>query len=263
MHPLLNIAIQAARQASKVIVRALDQLDSVKTSSKGFNDYVTEIDQQSEQEIVQVIRKSYPEHSILAEESGLTARNNTECTWIIDPLDGTVNFMRGIPHFCISIAAKVKNQYEVGVVYDPVRQELFTAAKGQGAQLDHRRIRVSSTKKMAGSIIATGFPVKQPQHIPFHLRTIENILFQEIADVRRAGAAALDLAYVAAGRMDAFWEIGLKEWDMAAGVLLVQEAGGLACDFEGGSAYAETGNLVAGTPRVCQLLQEAVVASRI
>jgi myo-inositol-1(or 4)-monophosphatase len=223
IHPLLNIGIQAARQASKVLLRYIDRLDTLVVTAKAKSDWVTEVDKQSEQEIIEVIRRAYPDHAILGEESGYSAGN--EFTWVIDPLDGTTNYIHGFPHFSISIAVKQRDQLEAGVVYDPLRNELFTAARGQGSFLNDRRMRVSKVPKLENALIGTGFAVREVQSFPFFINIFSHI-FPKSAGIRRAGSAALDLAYVAAGRLDGYWESPLKEWDMAAGVLLVQEAGG-------------------------------------
>lgn len=247
MHPTLNIAIRAARNAGKVITRYVNHVDSLNITSKGYNDFVSEVDRQAEAEVINVIRKAYPDHSILAEEGGEQGHN--EYQWIIDPLDGTTNFLHGFPQFAVSIALQHKNKIEQSVVYDPLRQELFTATLGSGAFLDERRIRIRKATGLQGTLIGTGFPFKHPQHLDAYLGMFKSIHLQT-AGIRRAGAASLDLAYVAAGRLDGFWEIGLNPWDMAAGVLLIQEAGGLVSDFSGGHDFLETGNLVAGSPKV-------------
>ncbi|HLA74901.1 MAG TPA: inositol-1-monophosphatase [Gammaproteobacteria bacterium] len=255
MHPMLNIAVRAARSAGNIIARAVDRVDTFNVALKSQNDFVTEIDHQAEQEIIKVIRKAYPNHGILAEESG--AQNGDEYIWVIDPLDGTTNFLHGFPQFSVSIGIKYKGQLEQGVVYDPLRQELFTATRGGGAQLNDRRLRVSRAKGLEGALLGTGFPFKHQQHLDPYLNTFR-ALFPMTAGIRRAGSAALDLAYVAAGRLDGFWEIGLSEWDMAAGILIIQEAGGMVSDFSGGNDYLETGNVVAGTPRVYKAMLETI-----
>src|SRR3990172_9238851 len=255
MHPMLNIAVRAARSAGNIIARAVDRVDTFNVALKSQNDFVTEIDHQAEQEIIKVIRKAYPNHGILAEESG--AQNGDEYIWVIDPLDGTTNFLHGFPQFSVSIGIKYKGQLEQGVVYDPLRQELFTATRGGGAQLNGRRLRVSRAKGLEGALLGTGFPFKHQQHLDPYLNTFR-ALFPMTAGIRRAGSAALDLAYVAAGRLDGFWEIGLSEWDMAAGILIIQEAGGMVSDFSGGNDYLETGNVVAGTPRVYKAMLETI-----
>jgi myo-inositol-1(or 4)-monophosphatase len=247
MHPTLNIAVRAARSAGNVIIRNLGKLDSLSVHTKDRNDFVTEVDKKAEQEIIYILRKAYPDHSILAEESG--AHQGNDYQWIIDPLDGTTNFLHGFPQFAVSIALRHKGRLEQGVVYDPLRQELFTASRGGGAMLNDRRIRVTSRKTLDGALLGTGFPFKSQQHLETYLDMFR-ALFPHTAGIRRPGSAALDLSYVAAGRLDGFWEIGLNIWDMAAGVLLIQEAGGLSSDFVGGSNHLESGNLVAGNPKL-------------
>jgi len=243
MHPMLNIAVRAARSAGNIIVRSLQHVDHLEVTTKGRNDFVTDVDRLAEQEIINTIRKSYPDHAILAEESGQQGDNET--VWVIDPLDGTTNFLHGFPHYCVSIAVMVRGKIEHGVIFDPLRDELFTASRGGGAQLNDRRLRVAKRKELTGSLLATGFPFKYPQHLDSYLATF-NAVFPQVVDVRRAGSAALDLAYVAAGRLDGYWEIGLEKWDLAAGVLLIEEAGGVVSDFAGGDDYFEHGNLVVG-----------------
>jgi myo-inositol-1(or 4)-monophosphatase len=255
MHPLLNIAIQAARQASKTVLRFMDRLDSIEINRKARNDFVTEVDRRSEQEIIHVIRKAYPDHAILGEESGHSEGN--EFCWVIDPLDGTTNYIHGFPHFCISIAVKNQDQLEAGVVYDPVRNELFAAARGKGATVNDRRMRVSSVKKLEEALIGTGFPQREIEHSQEFLKIFQ-LVFPQCAGVRRAGAAALDLAYVAAGRLDGFWESHLKEWDMAAGVLIIQEAGGIVSDFEAGKNHLAQGDLIAGNSKTHKALLEII-----
>ena len=247
MHPTLNIAIRAARSAGNVIIRNLGKLDSLTVHSKSRNDFVSEVDTQAEQEIIFILRKAFPGHGILAEESG--HHEGDEYQWIIDPLDGTTNFLHGFPQFAVSIALRHKGRLEQGVVYDPLRQELFTATRGAGAQLNDRRIRVTNRKELDGALLGTGFPFKSQQHLDTYLDMFR-ALFPQTAGVRRAGSAALDLAYVASGRLDGFWEIGLNIWDMAAGILLIQEAGGLSGDFTGGHDFLSNGNLVAANPKL-------------
>lgn len=253
MHPMLNIAIRAARSAGNIIARACSQLDTVQTQQKGLNDFVTNVDKEAEQAIVQVLRKSYPDHGIIGEEHGDYGNSNSEYQWIIDPLDGTTNFIRGIPHFSVSIALKVHGKLEQAVIFDPLRGELFTASRGGGAQLNERRIRVTNHPDLTGTILATGFPFKQKQHLDSYSK-IFNVLFTDAGDVRRTGSAALDLAYVAAGRFDGFWEMGLKPWDIAAGELIVREAGGMVSDFSGGNTQLRSGNIVAASPKVLQAM---------
>lgn len=251
-HPIVNIAVQAARAAGNTIMRAVDRLDTVKVSEKRPNDYVTEIDQQVEREIIQIIRKAHPTHSILGEEGGEV--EGDESLWIIDPIDGTRNFIHGFPHFAISIAYSYRGRIEHGVIYDPVRQELFTASRGKGAQMNDRRLRVSKHTQLEECLLGTGFPYRHsPEHQAAYVHSLQTLI-PICGDIRRAGAATLDLAYVAAGRLDGFWELGLKPWDLAAGTLLIKEAGGLVCDTLGGDDYLKTGNIIAGNPKILKLL---------
>lgn len=247
MHPMLNIAVRAARRAGDIILRSVNRVQGINVDHKGHNDYVSEIDRQAEAAIIDTLRTSFPDHSVLAEESGRHGDN--EYLWIIDPLDGTTNFLHGYPQFAVSIALQHKGRLEQGVIYDPMRQELFTASRGQGALLNDRRIRVSKQRDLKGALLGTGFPVRDPGQLEAYLDTFRS-LFAETSGIRRAGAAALDLAYVACGRLDGFWELSLKEWDMAAGALLVQEAGGLVGDTLGGSDHLRNGDIVAGNPKV-------------
>jgi len=231
VQPLLNIAVRAARRAGEVIIRSLNRLESLTVASKGRNDFVTEVDHAAEHEIISTIRRHYPQHAFLAEESGASGESDT--VWIIDPLDGTTNFMHGFPVFAVSIACQIKGRLEHAVVYDPMRGELFTASRGAGAHLDNHRMRVSKARGLEGALIATGFPYRANiSFLDAYLDMLKAVT-QQAAGIRRPGAAALDLAYVAAGRVDAFWEIGLSPWDTAAGVLLIEEAGGTVSDFAG------------------------------
>ncbi|MDN5871130.1 MAG: inositol monophosphatase [Nitrococcus sp.] len=255
MHPIVNIAVRAARSAGNIIVRYADRLDRVSVEEKGPNDYVSDVDRMAEQEIRGVLHKAYPDHAVIGEESGGTG--DADCVWIIDPLDGTRNFLHGFPHWAVSIAMKHRGVLEVGVIYDPLRQELFTAKRGSGATLESRRIRVSPLRGIDGALLGTGFPFRQPEHHEAYLGMF-GAVFMHVGDLRRAGSAALDLAYVACARLDGFWEVGLKEWDIAAGALLVQEAGGMITDFSGRDRYLENGNVVAGSPRLCQDLLRTI-----
>lgn len=253
MHPMLNIAVRAARNAGKVILQKFEEKDKVEVLQKGSNDFVTNVDKDAEAMIRDTIFKSYPKHSIVGEELGQQLGSDADYLWVIDPLDGTTNFIKGIPHFAVSIALKVKGRTEQAVVYDPIRGELFTATRGQGAQLNSKRIRVNKATDLSGTVLATGFPFKQKHHIEEYMNAF-NALFVHTADMRRAGSAALDLAYVAAGRVDGFFEIGLKPWDTAAGQLLVKEAGGLVTDFAGGNNQDKSGNIVCGAPKLAQAI---------
>ena len=262
MHPTLNIAIKAARRAAAVINRASNDVELLRVESKSPNDFVTEVDRAAEEAIIQVLRDAYPTHAILAEESGETGPEaETEYQWIIDPLDGTTNFIHGFPQYAISIALARRGVVEQAVVYDPNRNEMFTASKGAGAFLNDRRIRVSRRTRLNEALIGTGFPFRQFDHVDAYLAMFKE-LTQKTAGIRRPGAASLDLAYVAAGRFDGFWEMGLSPWDMAAGVLLIQEAGGLVSDLSGEANYLATGNLVAGSPKIFGQLLPIIQAWR-
>ena len=253
MHPMLNIAVKAARRAGNIITRASRNLDIVAVKEKAANDFVSEVDSEAEQAIIRTLREAYPDHSILAEESG--ASGKSEYQWIIDPLDGTTNFIHGFPQYCVAIALSHRGVVTQACIYDPSRNDLFTATRGRGAYLNDQRMRVSKRAHLASGLIGTGFPFRQLEHIDVYLAILRDMM-KGSAGVRRAGSAALDLAYVAAGRLDAFWEFGLAPWDMAAGALMITEAGGLVGDLAGESRYLETGNIVAGSPKVfVELLQ--------
>ena len=248
MHPLLTIAVRAARRAGDVIIRASNQRDSLTIDTKQRNDFVTEVDGQAEQEIIQIIHKAYPDHAILGEESGQIGDN--EVTWIVDPLDGTTNFIHGLPHYAVSIGIEVRGRLEHGVIHDPVRGEIYTASRGVGAFLNDRRIRVTPARSLEGALIGTGLPFRDFSHAPAYYGMLQTIA-SKAAGIRRAGSAALDLAYVASGRLDGYWELGLKPWDIAAGVVLVQEAGGIVGNLTGEpDGFMDSGNLVCGNPRL-------------
>ncbi|MBG6248609.1 MULTISPECIES: inositol-1-monophosphatase [Symbiopectobacterium] len=257
MHPMLNIALRAARKGGNLIAKNYETPDAVEAGQKGTNDLVTNVDRDAERLIIEVIRKSYPQHTIIGEECGEVVGEDDTVQWIIDPLDGTTNFVKRLPHFAVSIAVRIKGRTEVAVVYDPMRNELFTATRGQGAQLNGYRLRSGNARDLEGTILATGFPFKQKQHATSYINMV-SALFTTCADFRRTGSAALDLAYVAAGRVDGFFEIGLKPWDFAGGELLVREAGGIVTDFVGGHNYLASGNLVAGNPRVVKSILAAI-----
>lgn len=259
MEPMINIALRAARKAGESIVRASDELHRFEVKAKGVNNFVTEVDINAEREIIYHLQKAYPDHAILGEESGLIGNAEAEYRWIIDPLDGTTNFIRGIPHYAVSIACMYRGKIEHAVVVDPVRHEEFTASRGRGAQLNGHRIRVSDLASLDGALLGTGIPFKNhcDDKLEPYSRSIE-LLASQCAGIRRAGAAALDLAYVAAGRLDAFWEIGLAQWDIAAGVLLVREAGGLAADIDGSDNYLDSGNIVCGNPKCFKAVLQVV-----
>jgi len=255
MHPLLNIAVRAARRAGEIIVRSLNRLESLEVTSKGRNDYVSEIDRAAEREIIDIVRKHYPDHAFLAEESGRTGEHDV--VWIIDPLDGTTNFLHGFPVFAVSIAVAQHGQLEVGTVYDPMRQEIFTAVRGAGAHLENRRMRVSKQRTLEGALLATGYPYRHDEREADAYFATLRALSRVTAGIRRPGSASLDLAYVAAGRVDGFWELGLKPWDTAAGTLMIQEAGGRVGTFSG-KEYRLGANIVAGAPKVYEALIETM-----
>ena len=253
MSPMLSIAVKAARRAGSLINRATQDLDLITVERKGVSDYVSEVDRMAEKAIVETLLEAYPEHAILAEEGG--AQGQSDYLWIIDPLDGTTNFLHGFPQFAVSIGLQIKGVLNLAVIYDPTRNELFTATRGNGAHLNDRRLRVSKQTRLQESLIGTGFPYRDFTYLDDYLKMFRELL-PKTAGLRRPGCASLDLAYVAAGRYDGFWEAGLKPWDIAAGVLLIQEAGGLVTDFDGGENYMATGNVVGGNPKVfSQLLQ--------
>ena len=254
-HPLLNIAVRAARQAGNVIARNIDRFDAFTVSEKATNDFVTDIDRVAERRIIDTIRRSHPHHAFLAEESGAHGRSDFE--WIIDPLDGTANFIHGFPHLAVSIGVRHRGRIEHGVVFDPLRQELFTASRGSGAQLNERRIRVASKSSLKGAILGGGFVSRELDRLETHLATMK-ALMSGSAQVRHSGSAALDLAYVAAGRLDGFWELGLSPWDIAAGVLLVQEAGGIVTEPSGGDDYLRSGDVAAANPKMLRAMLRAM-----
>ncbi len=247
MHPMLNTAVKAARQAASFINRASRDLDLITSTKKNHNDFVSEVDKHAEAIIIETLLDAYPNHAILAEESG--THGNSDYCWVIDPLDGTTNFLHGFPQYAISIALLFQGQPQQAVVYDPVHNDLFTASKGSGASLNERRIRVSGRTQLADALLGTGFPYRDFRHLDTYLN-IAKELMQKSAGLRRPGAASLDLAYVAAGRTDGFFEFDLKPWDVAAGALLILEAGGLVTDFAGEEGWLDTGNIIAGTPKV-------------
>jgi myo-inositol-1(or 4)-monophosphatase len=251
MHPMLITAVKAARRGAAIINRASFDIDRLQVTEKKHNDFVTEVDQAAEQAIIEVLRNAYPDHAILAEESGASANlhDENENVWIIDPLDGTTNFIHGFPQYCVSIGLQQRGQITQAVVYDPTRNDLFTATKGGGAYLNDKRIRVTKRDRIGDALIGTGFPYSELQQLDEYMQMFR-IMTEKSAGLRRPGAAALDLAYVAAGRLDGFFEKGLKPWDMAAGSLLIMEAGGIMGTFAGESDYLYKGNVIAGTPKV-------------
>lgn len=256
MHPMLNIAVKAARRAGDIINRAAVNLDRLTITRKAHSDFVSEVDRAAEEAIIKVLLDAYPDHSILAEESGKSGQvGKSEYQWVIDPLDGTTNFLHGFPKYCVSIALLHRGVLSQAVIYDPVSNELFTASRGGGAFLNDHRIRVSKRIQLGESLIGTGFPFRDFTHMEAYLAMFKDLI-PKTAGIRRPGSAALDLAYVAAGRYDGFWETGLAPWDIAAGCLLILEAGGMVSDLEGNGHYLKSGQVVAGNPKIfAQLLQ--------
>lgn len=255
---MINMALRAGRRAGQIMVRQMDRIDTLNIVEKARNDFVSEVDRDAEDAIIDVLHKAYPDHGIIGEEHG-ESFTGAEYTWIIDPLDGTHNYLRGIPHYSVSIALCEDGEPQHGVVLDPVRDELFTASRGGGAFLNDKRMRVATRTGLADSMLITGFPFRQRRHIDAHLAMVRTLLVDAGAeDIRRTGSAALDLAYVACGRADAFFEMGLKPWDMAAGALLVRESGGRCLDFRGEADFMTTGNLVAGNIKVSDALVKAI-----
>lgn len=252
MHPMLTIALKAARKAGDIMLNSLQRLDTINPTQKGLHDFVTDVDKRAEKEIIGLLQKTYPTHSFLGEEGG-QRRGDDDNAWIIDPLDGTHNYLRGYPHFSISIGFKHKGKLQHGLVYDPIRQEVFTASRGEGARLNDRRLRVGNTSQLDNALIATGFPVRDVAVLPGYWNNLGQLI-PKIANLRCSGSAALDLCYVASGRLDAFVEIRLKPWDMAAGALIVKEAGGLVGDWQGGEHFMEKGSIVAANPKIFALL---------
>jgi myo-inositol-1(or 4)-monophosphatase len=255
--PAVNVAVKAARAAGNIILRYLNRVEQLSVEEKSRHDYVSEVDRMAEAEIIKELRRAYPDHGVLGEESG--QKGNADKVWIIDPLDGTHNYLRGFPHFSVSIGFRDHGDLIYGVVYDPLRDEIFTASKGDGAFLNDRRIRVSKRENLQGAMIATGFPYRQRNHIDAQL-SMTRALLTEAEDIRRTGSAALDLAYVAAGRLDGYFEIGLNPWDMAAGVLLVREAAGHTCDFAGRGGMPDSGNIIAGNHFVTAAMSKVISA---
>jgi myo-inositol-1(or 4)-monophosphatase len=255
MQPTLNIAVRAARSGGRVLLRYLEHVEKLDVRAKSHNDFVSEVDRRAEEAILQVLRATYPDHAILAEESGAHGKSDYE--WVVDPLDGTTNYLHGFPQFSVSVALRHRGRLECGVVYDPLREEMFTAARGAGAQLNERRVRVANRQSLDGALIGTGFPFREQRHLDAYLGMFKTMI-QATAGVRRPGSAALDFAYVACGRTDGFWEVGLSEWDFAAGALLVSEAGGTVSDLAGGTRHFETGNVVAGNLKVHGAMVQAL-----
>ncbi|MGY6517641.1 MAG: inositol monophosphatase family protein [Lysobacteraceae bacterium] len=256
--PAVNLMVKAARLGGNVIIRHMSKLDSLNVVEKARQDYASEVDALAEKEIIRELRRATPDYAILAEESG--QQGKSRFTWVIDPLDGTSNYLRGLPHFCVSIALLEGGEPVHGVVFDPLRNELFTASKGSGAVLNDRKIRVSERRDLGGALLLTGFPPRERKRIGPHLKCVQTLL-ETAEDVRRTGSAALDLAWVACGRADGYFEAGLQPWDSAAGVLLVREAGGTVSDYRGGTGFIDSGRVVAGNLKLAAALQQVIVSS--
>lgn len=251
----INIAIKAARAAGQVIMRSLPKRDSLPIIEKAQNDFATEVDRLAEQTILRELKRAFPTHAFLAEESGATGKSRY--LWVVDPLDGTSNYIRGFPHFSVSIALTYDGDPVLGVVFDPLRDELFTAERGRGAVMNDRKLRIGTRKDLQGCLLTTGFPFRDKQHMESHMAMTRSLMDQA-EDIRRTGSAALDLAYVACGRFDGYYELGIKPWDIAAGVLLVREAGGKCWDWRGGEKFMDLGHIVAGNLKVGEDMLKAM-----
>ena len=262
MTPFQTIAERAALAASRVMVRKLSKVSSLEIQTKAPNDFVSEVDIACEREIFRHIQKAYPDHALLSEESGEAGNENSEYRWVIDPLDGTTNFLHELPHFATSIALMHRDDLIVGVVYDPNRNELFSAAKGKGATLNQRKIRVAQRQTLDAALLGTGIPYQHRKEVGKYMKVLSRLI-EGTAGVRRAGAASLDLAYVAAGRLDGFWEFDLNVWDIAAGTLIVQEAGGMVGDLSGGFDHIETGNTLAANPALFKQMSDRIASCGI
>ncbi len=255
MNPLLNVGIKAARNAGNIIIRYMDQVDRLAVEKKGENDFVCEVDRAAEDEIIEVVQRAYPHHRIIAQESGSQRTSAESCAsqdeveWIIDPLDGTTNFLHRYPDYAVSIGIRCKGRMEHGIIFNPLRNELFTASRGQGAQLDNRRIRVSGQTHLGNSLVTAGYPARDLPHFDVWLKCLDAMVMKS-ASIRHTGSAALDLAYVACGRTDAFWQPRLNIWNVAAGSLIVREARGLVADFEGNQDFLDNGNIVCANPKI-------------
>mgnify|MGYP006425882809 CR=1 FL=1 len=262
-HPFLNTAIEAAHKGGDLIMKYRDRVDSIPVERKARGDYASEIDKACEEVIRAELARRYPDHEILGEEHGKSGgkggnkSGDSENVWLIDPIDGTSNYLRGIPHYAISIALSVKGRIEQGVIYDPVRDELFAASRGQGATLNNRRVRVSGRSTLSDAVLGAAFPFRSRRLMPAYMQMFDT-LFEQCEDVRRAGAASLDLAYVACGRLDGYWELALKPWDTAAGALLVQEAGGVVMDIAGGDNWLKSGHIIAAPFKLITPMRKAI-----
>ncbi len=262
MHPMLNIATRAARAGGRVLTKYMDRLDTITIEAKGKNDFVSEVDRLTEAEIVNVLQRSYPDHQFICEEAGIVGNESADFKWYIDPLDGTKNYLHGYPAFCVSIAVAEKGRMEQAVIYDPVSQELFTATRGDGATLDGKRLRVSKRAGLENALLATGYANTGKNDFNAYNKTLHHFTTQA-SGIRRQGSAALELAYVAAGRLDGYWQYDLKPWDVAAGALIVREAGGLVGDTNGEDNWLESGNIIAASPRVFAPMVQSLKALKV
>ena len=249
MHPMLNIAIRAARAGGRVLTQSMNRIETIRVESKGKNDFVSEVDRATEAEIVNTLQRSYPDHRFICEENGEIGPSDAEFEWYIDPLDGTRNFLHGYPAYCVSIAVAKEKRLDQAVIYNPVSQELFTGSRGAGATLDGKRIRVANLNGLEHAMLSSGYANDGKSDFEAYLKTLATFTSQA-SGIRRQGSAALDLAYVAAGRLDGYWQFGLKKWDIAAGALILREAGGLVGDMTGDEHWFESGNVVAASPKV-------------
>lgn len=265
MHkPAVTVMVKAARLGGNVLLRGINKLDALNVVQKGRMDYASEIDTDAEKVIIKELKRGYPEYAVFGEEGGVQGGKSGRYTWVIDPLDGTSNYLRGFPHYCVSIALVENGEPTDAVIFDPLRNELFTASRGVGAMLNERRIRIAERKNLEGAMVHTGFPPRERARANAQLKCVDAVLAQA-EDVRRTGSAALDLAYVACGRADAYFEAGVKAWDIAAGVLLVREAGGRVCDYKGATPPRmdnmgpQTQQIVAGNIKISDALQKVIV----
>jgi myo-inositol-1(or 4)-monophosphatase len=254
-HPILNVAIEAAHAAGEIMRRQIQHVDAIPFDKKARHDYVSEVDRACEAEIVREIKRFYPDHAFNCEESGITGESDH--VWVIDPLDGTSNYLHGLPHFAVSIALQINGRTQHAVVYDPIRDELFNASRGSGAFMNNKRMRVSSRISLEGAILATAFPFRDREKLPAYGRVFQSV-FSKVEDIRRAGTASLDLAWVAAARMDGYFEVGLQAWDVAAGALLVREAGGVVLDFNGNDGVEDAGTIIAAPYKIMTPLRQLI-----
>lgn len=254
---MLNIAIRAARKAGDYIAKSFEQTDKIETTKKGYNEFITNIESDAQYLLIDMIKKSYPDHSIFSQESGLIEGEDKDTQWIINPLDGSTNFVKGIPHFSVSIAIRVKGRTEVACVYDPIRNELFTAQRGSGAQRNNQKIRIRELKDLNEAILSTALPYRQKQHAESYIKTLGD-MFVECADIRSSGCPSLDLCYLSANCVDGFFQLALKPWEIAAADLIARESGVICTDFTGNTEYMKSGNMVAGSSRIVKSILKKI-----